>query len=475
MMISPFQLFGLNSIDAMDNKFIKKFIYEGQISNLPDSDYWLSREELILTYLYQRGASVPQVQMKDLVKKALTLQNVGTSLNVFFNDLSYPEISNREALKILLVSIIQLQELLNFGVLHLDIALRNIASSKIQSDEFYILDFIHALSEHNQLQKPLPLLPTSELHHPMLIKALEADWNEYFKYIKQPTPKLDDSLTISNDDFSSYWINSSQIQCLCKSSAILSHGIGNLALEMANSINLEKSSRIIFRDFSNKLKFLDDKKSIKEIEHVKIVIIDILSKGPNNLVAKNIPTPIPKVRSKFSEIHNTFISPNFSQDKFSLQLDEIHNSSTLNKPIDLYLKEILPINEGLPVIKKTHSTIYTFGKFILCWSMILINVFLIDFIIKYENIVISNEIVLLIIIVGFSICLLWLLSIFLTKNKRAFLHTIVVLTITLTQFIVIGSYPKYVYIQLWTWLPSCFLGIFAFLSTLTLGKKFFKS
>jgi hypothetical protein len=449
----------------MNSKFIKNFNIEGQLSNLPDSDYWLSREELILTYLNQRGASVPKVQMKDLVRKSLTLQNVGTSLDIYFNEEGYPEVDKASALKIYLDAIILLEELLSLGVLHLDVALRNIATPNLDGQEIYILDFIHALASHSALQKPLPLLPTEGLHHPALLNALNTDWENYFKFFGVDTPKLDSTLSISNEEFSRYWIDFSAVQSLCENHPILAHGLGNLALELSKAKNIDASAREIFRGFSDTLCNLDSKDSYLRIADVKSSIASALNSDPAEHKRQYNATPIPRVHSKYIEINPTTEIGIIG----SLPTFEVERRITID-PKDEGEKNSPTLISNIQIDSLKFSSSYSLGNFLLCWTLILLNIYLIDSVVRYRRVILADEIILLIILIGVIAPFTLLISLFSGGARRIKIQSFAAFLAVATELLVIGSYPNATYSSFLSWLPSCAIGFFAFLLSVS-NKK----
>jgi hypothetical protein len=241
----------------MSEDFVKHFTVEGSTSILPDAAYWLSREELILTYLHQRNANVPKVSIKNLTQKSIAMENVGQSLSIQLKE-NKNHFNTVQVAILITNSIEALIEIFNLGILHLDIALRNIATPQGANNRIYILDFVHCLSATNRLQKPLPLLPTDGLHHPMLYQALKKDWNNYFFSINQTQPVLDQTLTLSNEEFSEYWSDSISVQNLSNQLAILCHGIGNLLEEASWLPSASDAHKSIYREQSKKLKNLSE-------------------------------------------------------------------------------------------------------------------------------------------------------------------------------------------------------------------------
>jgi hypothetical protein len=154
-------------------------------------------------------------------------------------------------------TIISLEAIFNLGVLHLDIALRTIATPDLRSENIFILDFSHALSKHNQLQKPLPLIPTEGLHHPLLINSLSSDWENYFSYFSIRNQKIDSTLVISNEEFTEYWPQSLSVQDLSTNKAVLCHGIANLLNELSIALSCSNTLNQYFLETSQKLRFLN--------------------------------------------------------------------------------------------------------------------------------------------------------------------------------------------------------------------------
>jgi hypothetical protein len=444
---------------SMNKEFIKNFSNEGKLSDLPDSDYWLSREEIILTNLHLRGGAVPKVQIKNLIDKSLTLQNAGLSLDEYFFNPEFPKINDALGYHVFLLSTMKLKALFNLDTLHLDIALRNIASPSLITNEIYILDFIHALSEHNKLQKPLPLIPTHELHHPLLIQALELDWKNYFSAIGKPCPKLDKTLTISNQEFCDYWVSATQVQLLCKNLALLSHGIGNLALEFSRSLNLESNSRKLFQEIGLMMRNLDERDAEKTLQNVEIIVKEAMNNIYSSHFDLNNATPIPKVQKDSRSADTSSWDP---------KNHEIFPKSS--KLIEQTLTSRETPNKDVLEQSKRRNLLLIF---FLCWSLIGFNVYLIDVVVVYNKIILSNEIILLIIISGFIIPVALCLGIFQQEKINNIIQKISLALAVLTQFSIIVSYPTSTYNHIWTWLPSLVIGTTALLIN-HLQAKFYR-
>ena len=66
------------------SSFVKHYSSTGPFLNLPANNYWILREESILSYLEQRGAKVPKVYIKNTQDQSLTLEFVGESFYDLF-------------------------------------------------------------------------------------------------------------------------------------------------------------------------------------------------------------------------------------------------------------------------------------------------------------------------------------------------------------------------------------------------------
>lgn len=335
----------------MNNLNLREFGTQNKFLNLPDTSYWLSREELILSYLFQRNAAVPQVLKKDLVNKSLTLRHVGYSADQLLSQSHSPKKSDLAALEILEQTINALLNIHSLGVQHLDVALRNIATPDFDSVSVRLLDFTHALSAHNHLQKPLPLIPVRGLHHPRLIDALIHDWNDYFTKLGKACPKLDESLNISNDEFTNYWTNSTHVQLLCDDMGILSHSIGNLTLEMTSSVITNDYITNSLSEEAHQLRSLDKNLGLEAISSLQYRVKSLLSDAANPSSFISNTTPIPTISHRKVEAHSL------------LHTAGADTLSTIN---------IEQPPQSKPQLFKSRF----FG--LLAWSAVLSNIFLID-------------------------------------------------------------------------------------------------
>ena len=279
----------------MHNSIPREFGTQNKFLNLPDTSYWLSREEIILSYLFQRNAAVPQVLQKDLVDNSLTLRHVGHSADQLTRLLPRSADTDQAALHILEQTVCALLNIHHLGVQHLDVALRNIATINFDKVDVKILDFTHALSAHHKLQKPLPLIPVDGLHHERLINALVEDWKNYFHQLGKTCPTLNENLSISNEEFTSYWSDTTNAQLLCDDTGILSHSISNLILEIANTVISNHNLSRELLNQANNMRNLTNESGSDAIESAQTLISTLIGKQGHIQTCFSNATPIPKI------------------------------------------------------------------------------------------------------------------------------------------------------------------------------------
>jgi hypothetical protein len=354
---------------------------------------------------------------------------------------------------------------LSLGVLHLDIALRNVATPDLSQQEIYILDFIHALTSYSTLQKPLPLLPTAGLHHPALIQALNTDWGNYFKFFNKEMPKLDKTLSISNEEYCDYWIDLPAVQKLCEHHPILSHGLSNFASEIANSRNVDDSAREIFSGFSESLRNLDNKESYLKLAETKGYIASILGADSSPGYRHINATPIPKVHRSHIEISKPLLTGAIKPTTTVVPGSQVSHDAVAKK------------QDSSPFLIKEESSKspklnlpLSAGNFFLCWGLILVNLYLIDLVVRNKRIILADEIILLVILVGAIAPITVVIGLFFTGIKRSKILSFSALLTAAAELIVIGSYPTSTYSSFLLWLPSCAIAFLAFIFSVS-NKK----
>lgn len=266
--------------------------------NLPANSYWLLREETILSYLAQRDVQVPKVYLKNIESQSITLENVGTSFDALFiksND------SNAKTLfQCLNDACNELLKIFELGVLHLDIAARNITKKDGDVAKVYILDFSHAVCSNYVLEKPIPLLPKPQIQHPEFVNALKEDWIRFFEKNDQEIPDLDKNFDVNDQQFANYWTNNLSIQNLTQSYSVLCHGLGGLLLEISESRILSSEDKIFLINLGQNLRFNEE---ISAKANLQQTLAELQSYEPNVNEMYQGGTPIPVVQ--YQEATNT--------------------------------------------------------------------------------------------------------------------------------------------------------------------------
>jgi hypothetical protein len=298
--------------------FTKSFEEGGEFRELPDAEYWLAREEHILSYLWLRKASVPRVNFKDNTNRKLILDNVGESLDVVFKRVIKEDSNSNIALQInkkLLYSINALEYIFDLGVLHLDIALRNLVTDDIYSDKVFLIDFSHSLIKGSRTQKPIPLVPTEELHHPLLLDALVSDWNKFLVYSGQQTLNPPYDFTVSKDFFERFWSDELQVQNLSASHSVMCHGIGNLLIEASKYDFLNQDHATTLKKMGNDLRNNSELESQIKLASTKKNLIEMIEFNSNKnsektIIPKFFSTESKVVHNIESDFVNTEVKPN---------------------------------------------------------------------------------------------------------------------------------------------------------------------
>ena len=428
----------------MSEDFVKHFTVEGSTSILPDAAYWLSREELILTYLHQRNANVPKVSIKNLTQKSIAMENVGQSLSIQLKE-NKNHFNTVQVAILITNSIEALIEIFNLGILHLDIALRNIATPQGANNRIYILDFVHCLSATNRLQKPLPLLPTDGLHHPMLYQALKKDWNNYFFSINQTQPVLDQTLTLSNEEFSEYWSDSISVQNLSNQLAILCHGIGNLLEEASWLPSASDAHKSIYREQSKKLKNLSEDEAQHALNQVLTQLNKLTLGAPPDKSSLDLSTPIPTVRHYGRSFNEK------PQKKTGSIIARIRESS-------------LKLTAWRSLNTKYIQLIW--------WTFLILNASWINLVVEAGNIKLPNWLLSLVLI-NFIITPIAIGLLLILKNKFSSAAVTTAFNfLVLTEFLLINSYPPRVMSTIVLWMPSTFILIFILITYNNFSFKF---
>jgi hypothetical protein len=416
----------------MFKTFTKSFVGGGEFRELPDADYWLAREEHILSYLWQRKASVPRVNFKDNANKKLLLENVGESLDVLFNQFAHSNINSAitsQIIKKLLLAVDCIESIFDLGVLHLDIALRNIVSDDIYSDKVFLIDFSHALINGSRTQKPIPLVPTEILHHSLLFAALVADWDKFFVFSGQPTLKSPYDFMVSKELFERFWSDELQVQNLSTSHAVMCHGIGNLFIEVSECDFLSLKESIKLKELGEGLRNNSEVESLNKLIRAKQYLCEMIQIESNKNSEKTI---IPNLYSSETKMAQTDDS-NFEN------LEERVNDTQTYKYIELKssLKEIS------------------------AWIIISCQIWWIDLVVQISHTRISNSILLILFFIIFICVVAIFLSFF---NAKLFARKTRMYALFFSMFgeLIVLFFSQTSHMKIvWIWFPVLFAGAIA--------------
>ena len=429
------------------NIFIKHYNPSGPFIDLPANSYWLLREESILSYLSQRGMSVPKVYLKNIEEQSITLEHVGISFDKLFIS------SNKESaihfFQYIHTAVNELIKIFNSGILHLDIAARNICLNKNLNNKVFILDFSHCISSNYVLQKPIPLLPQENIQHPMLVEALKKDWSDFYCKSGLEVPNLDQNFDVDNNLFSNYWVDDLYVQKLQNSFAVLSHSVGQFYLEMSAAQILSKDDKIFLINLGQNLRFNEESfaesnlhQSLRELE--------------------NYSPTTSKVYPSETQIPNVVADQGEGATSQSL-IKKFPQNQIVQKKFDTNTSQL----KSTPVKGKDGIFFFLF-----IWFLLLSNGYWIDFVVTETKLILSDWVIYLLIIMSFCICIIFLLSIFkknfLEKISTDILYLFFFIEAFLTAYLFSNFYNHSI-----TWLPSLLVSILIFI--LYLYKKLIKN
>ena len=275
--------------------FDKSYSGDGGVSFLPAPQYWIDREDAILSFLSMRGRSVPKVIFKDSIKNTVRLEDVGESLH---NILKYRNIDVKTEISwILRRTVEELISIFRVGVLHLDVSARNVTVNIVER-KIYILDFGHAIYTNLELLKPIPLLPTSGIHHSELYRSLLDDWKRYFEDLGRPAPDFENKFDINNSEFANYWSADFSVQRLMDHDGVLAHGVANLIQEVCEISEMPMNYQRDLLNFANQLRELDHGDGILVMSDLISFLTPSgsISEGKEKKANFSNSTPIPRVK-----------------------------------------------------------------------------------------------------------------------------------------------------------------------------------
>jgi hypothetical protein len=429
------------------NTFIKRYNSTGPFLNLPANNYWILREESILSYLEQRGSKVPKVYIKDTQDQSLTLEFVGKSFHDIF--IKSSDSNPKVLIECIRTATTELLKIFDLGVLHLDIAARNITFDSVGGNGVYVLDFAQSLSSNYVLQKPIPLIPQSNFQHPELVDALKEDWANFFQTTQNHIPDLEKKFEVDDKIFTEYWCENIAIQKLHRSLAILSHSLGQFYFEMSESPILSNKDRSFLINLGHNLRYRENSESRFAIEQALQDLLTYLN-NLKSIHTENI-TQIPIVQRHSIASRIDKNDRGVSEKKVGTKhKDEIHqikaklNTSIkeLNDKSNLYLFKSFSFKDKLTVI------------FVLVPLLLLIiHIFWLDLIISTLNILLPDLLVYSIFLIGFFVIFLIGVSIFGKKiSHTIFLNLSMLILgtqILISSFILLNSNKSLI-----IWFPS---------------------
>jgi len=443
-------------------KFTKRYKENGQFLDLPAQSYWLLREESILSYLFQRGAKVPKVLLKNIEDQSITLEYVGESFDQLF--LRSKNESPTSFFQCILLAATETLKIFDLGVLHLDIAARNFTRQTRTLNDIYVLDFAHSISTNHVLQKPIPLLPQSQIQHPELVEALKSDWKLFFIQSKKKIPNLDEKFEVNNQSFSDYWKEGLAVQNLQKSYKVLSHELGQFFLEMSNSDIISRDDKIYLINLGQNLCFIENDLAQIRIEQT-LMDLRFYSENLNaNFIDNSTRIPIVKNILPIDVIvENEPKLNHINQEKKSSISKIIGNvSPILQRSNDSDVLETSPLaivskiskSEIIQTIKLSIKNIVFASRLaFLIWSILICHVFWLDFMITEIRLQLSNWLVY--VIFGLVLFIFIRALILSLKGRVSYAFTLEVPSLILfSQLMVTGFVTTKTHGNLLVWVPS---------------------
>lgn len=247
--------------------------------------YLLSRELQVLTDLGQRGAPVPRVLATDYEARTITMTHGGIALPEAFTEIGSRHADRISWLKtsgpLVLNAILSI---CHHGVYHLDLACRNILLSQGRP---LIVDFGLALCSRFPLQKPLWLIPSEKLHHPLLVAALRSDWNAFFLHSPELQafcaknglawpPPLTNGLSLPASAYSRYWPTQLAANTITDPMTLVAYNVGALLDEISQYLGITGNDAQAVGAIRDRLQSLSDQTpAILRIQEAAVALEDL--------------------------------------------------------------------------------------------------------------------------------------------------------------------------------------------------------
>ena len=252
-----------------------------------DNSYSYFREIQILTYLNQRNAPVPMLLEGFPKEKIITMEFVGENL---YDRRNFLSIQNKLGVSLALIQAVY--SIYELGILHYDVALRNITikeNDTRKGSRLHVIDFSVSTSSIFKLQKPLWILPRLDKQHKVFVDAISADWYDFFNFYKKKYPKhFNEIIEVSGQDYENYWVENLNVERIKWPLSVIFHNV-SFALEDLFASNIIEIERYSLKESIYGLRNIyDDTIMKRNLEKIKEHIHEIMENigGP-------VLTPVP--------------------------------------------------------------------------------------------------------------------------------------------------------------------------------------
>ena len=260
-----------------------------------DNSYSYLREIQILTYLNQRSAPVPELLEGFAKEKIITMEFVGENLYDQRNILSF-----KNKLVVSLDLIQAVYSIYDMGILHYDIALRNLTSKNETGKgcRLYIIDFSVSTSSIFKLQKPLWILPRLDKQHKVFVDAISADWNNFFNFFDERYPKdFNKMIEVSRQNYENYWVDNLYVERIKSPLSVIFHNVSFALEELFSSNAIEIKKYNLGESIYGLRNIYDDNITKRKIEKIKEDIQEI-----SENIGWSMPTPVPSISRDIGSI-----------------------------------------------------------------------------------------------------------------------------------------------------------------------------
>ena len=270
-----------------------------------DNSYSYFREIQILTYLNQRNAPVPVLLEGFPREKIITMEFVGENLYDRRNFLSF---QNKLGVSLALIQAVY--SIYELGILHYDVALRNLTIKENDTRNgflLYVIDFSVSTSSIFKLQKPLWILPRLDKQHKLFVDAISADWNDFFNFYEKDYPKnLNDIVEVSREDYENYWVENLNVERIKWPLCVIFHNV-SFALEELFASNIREIEKYNLEESIYGLRNIYDdvivKRNLEKIkEHIQGIIENI---------GGSVPTPVPLISTSNGSVEKSINENNY--------------------------------------------------------------------------------------------------------------------------------------------------------------------